>query len=112
MYNSVLTWRKEGTPPTQDSQGNILPGEPGEEVRASCRYENYRLGNRKEILGKDGESILALGRVYIKFGEPTPPRFFEGEIYTKDQLIYKGEILNTFEGQMNSTVYTIEDVRN
>lgn len=110
QYNSVLTWLSEGTPDTQDGDGNIIPGTPGAEITAKCRYENYQ-GNRKEFTGRDGKTVLATGRVYIKFGEPMPPRFFVGVITTKGNEIYNGEVINTFEGQMNKTIYTIEDVR-
>lgn len=111
QYNSSLSWLSEGTPDTQDGDGNIIPGVPGDEETALCRYENYQAGNRKEVIGRDGKTVLALGRIFIKFGEPVPPRFFIGTITNNGEIIYKGEIVNTFEGQMNKTVYAIEDVR-
>jgi hypothetical protein len=112
QYNSLLTWETEGTPPTQDGSGNIIPGVPGETVTARCRFENYLSGNRREYTGRDGKTVLATGKILIKFGEPVPPRFFVGTV-TKAEggEIYKGEVINPYEGQMNSTVYPIEDVR-
>lgn len=111
QYNSLLTWETEGTPPTQDADGNIIPGGPGETVTAKCRYENFLPGNRREYTGRDGKTVLATGKILIKFGEPVPPRFFIGTVTTGAVEIYKGEMLNPYEGQMNSTAYTIEDVR-
>lgn len=111
MYNSVLTWSAPGTPDTKDEDGNIIPGTPGEEISAVCRYENFRLGNRLEFIGRNGKTVLAVGRVYVKFGQPVPPRFFVGTIRTGETEIYKGEFMNVFDGQMNSTIYTVEDVR-
>lgn len=111
QYNSVLTWKQEGTPDSQDGQGNIIPGTPGADVNAACRYENFQAGNRKEFTGRDGRTVLANGKVLVKFGEPVPPRFFVGVVTTGSVEIYRGEILNPYTGQMNATVYTIEDVR-
>jgi|SRR5690606_7706288 len=111
QYNSILSWQTEGTPDTQDSDGNIIPGTPGKTVTAKCRYENFQNANRREFLGRDGKTVFATGKVYIKFGEPTPPRFAVGVITTDGNEIYRGEIVNTFEGQMNKTIYTVEDVR-
>ena len=111
QYNSILTWQTEGTPDSQDSDGNIIPGIPGEAVTARCRYENYQSANRREFIGRDGKTVFATGKVYIKFGDPKPPRFVVGTITTNGEEIYKGEVMNTFEGQMNKTIYTVEDVR-
>jgi hypothetical protein len=111
QYNSLLTWETEGAPPTQDGDGNIIPSIPGEPVTVQCRFENFQAGNRREYTGRDGKTVLATGKILIKFGEPVPPRFFIGTVTTGAVEIYKGEVLNPYEGQMNSTVYTIEDVR-
>lgn len=111
QYNSLISWETEGTPPTQDEDGNVIPGEPGETVTSRCRYENYQGSNRREFIGRDGKTVFATGRVYIKFGDTKPPRFVVGTITTDEQEIYKGEVVNTFEGQMNKTIYTVEDVR-
>lgn len=111
QYPSLLKWTTEGTPDSRDEDGNIIPGIPGVEISARCRYENFKSGNRKEFTGTNGKTVLATGAVLIKFGDPIPSRFIVGEITTEGQEIYKGEIMNTFEGQMNKTIYTIEDVR-
>lgn len=111
QYNSVITWETEGTPSHQDDDGNIIPGVPGEVVSAECRYENFKESNRREFLGRGGKTVFATGKVFIKFGEPMPPRFVVAEIATNGEVIYKGEVVNTFEGQMNKTIYTVEDVR-
>ncbi|MDR2274355.1 MAG: hypothetical protein LBF27_25835 [Sphingobacterium sp.] len=110
QYPSILTWKTQGTPDSQDEDGNIIPGEPGEEFKAKCRYENFQGSNRKEMIGRDGKTVLATGSVYIKFGEPKPSRFTIGKIETEGEEIYSGEIMNTFEGQLNKTIYTVEYV--
>jgi len=111
QYPSILSWETEGTPPSQDEDGNVIPGIHGEDFSSRCRYENFDSGNRKEFTGVNGKTVLATGRVFIKFGDPIPSRFIVGSITTEENEIYKGEIMNTFEGQMNKTIYTIEDVR-
>ncbi len=111
QYPSILSWKSEGTPPSQDGDGNVVPGIPETEFNSKCRYENFDSGNRKEFTGVNGKTVLATGRVFIKFGEALPERFVVGVITTEGREIYKGEIINTFEGQMNKTIYTIEDVR-
>lgn len=110
QYNSLISWQTEATEPTQDEDGNIIPGTPGETITSRCRYENYQ-GTRKEFIGRDGKTVFATGRVYIKFGDIKPPRFVVATITTDGVEIYKGEVMNTFEGQMNKTIYTVEDVR-
>lgn len=107
----MLKWKTEGTSDSQDQDGNIIPGVPGVELTATCRYENFQGSNRKEYLGRDGKTVLATGSVFIKFGQPIPERFTVGTITTDGNEIYSGEIMNTFEGQMNKTIYTIEYVR-
>lgn len=111
QYNSVLTWRQEGIPDIQDGEGNIIPGTPGDEVSVMCRYENFLQTNSREFTGRDGRTVLARGKILVKFGESIPPRFFVGVVTTNGVEIYRGEVINPYEGQMNSTVYTIEDVR-
>lgn len=105
QYPHTLRWQAEGTPPGEDEDGFPIPGTPGEAMEAKCRHENWR-GEKREFIGVDGATVLQKGIIYIKFGELVPDRFQSLTVIGKDDvdIIFEGIALNSYKGQMNSTI--------
>lgn len=106
QYRDVLKWRGEGTPATIDPvTGDPVPGTPGSEITAMCRYENFRGRSSREWLNRDGETVLQRGTIYVKKGEQCPEKFETVTVESPEfGLVFKGEVLNTYQGQLNYTL--------
>lgn len=106
QYRDVISWQLAGTPATKDPvTGFPIPSVPGETVTAKGRYENFSGTGRKEYVNRDGQVILQKGTIFIKKGQ-TAPNKFETVTVTSPEFeeVFKGEALNVYEGQLNTTI--------
>lgn len=105
-YPHKLSWTGEGTPPSVDPDtGFPIPGVPGIEQQAKARYENFRTGAVKEWRNKKNETVLQRGTIYVKKGEPAPKKFETVTVTSEEYgLMFEGEILNVYHGQLNTTI--------
>lgn len=106
QYRDVVSWVTEGTPATEDPiTGFPIPGEAGATIEVKGRYENFKSGNRKEYLNRDGLTVFQKGTIYIKKGEIYPKRFEIVKVTSPEfEVVFEGEILNVYKGQLNTTV--------
>lgn len=95
-----------GTPSTEDPvTGFPVPGQPGEEVTIMCRYENFKTGAVKEWTNKKNETVLQRGTIYVKWGQQMPTKFETVTVESPQYgEMFKGEILNVYNGQLNTTI--------
>lgn len=114
QYPDILKWVTEGTPSTIDPEtGDPIPGTPGEEIDAKCRYEDWTGGVARTWMNKDGESVVPTGKIYIKFREDLPVKFEVIDLErVKAGISLRMEILDVYHGQMNSTITVYDRNRN
>ena len=105
-YPHILSWTGEGTSPSVDpATGFPIPGVPGLPQEAKARYENFKTGAVKEWRNKKNETVLQRGTIYVKKGEPTPKKFETVTVTSGEYgLMFEGEILNVYHGQLNTTI--------
>lgn len=105
-YPHTTTWEVEGTPAGKDPvTGFPVPGQPGEEISAISRYENFQKGGSKEWTNKNGKTVLQKGVIYLKKGEPVPKKFDTVKVTSPEfGEMYEGEVLNVYTGQLNTTI--------
>lgn len=105
-YPHTITWQTEGSPATKDPDtGFVVPGTPGTTWTAVCRYENFQKGGTKEFRNKNGETVFQKGAIYIKKGEAVPKKEDTVKVESPDfGTMFEGEILNSYQGQLNSTL--------
>lgn len=87
-----------------DSNGFPLPSE-GRLKSVKCRYEAFQKGQFKQVTNEDGEVVEATGAIYFKRNSEYPERFKVVEI---PQYNIKLDVVHTYKGQLNTTVYTVE----
>lgn len=101
-----MTWETEGTPASLDPVTRFpVPGAPGLTLSAECRYENFQKGGSREFKNKNGETVLAKGRIFIKKGMPYP-KMEDRLTVTSPEFgtVYEGPSLHVYKGQLNITV--------
>lgn len=99
----TLRYKLPASAPTQDNDGNWIPGAAGEDVSIPCRYEPN--GSAKVIAGQDGTSVLYNGVVYLDksvtaIGYGTPVNVYDG-----DDLVSSGSVIRFSAGQMNARLW-------
>lgn len=112
QYPDTMVWNGAAGPDGRDGDGNPIPGTPATETNTTVRYENFSSGNRKEFTNRDGETVLATGVIYCKKGSETPERFSVVTVTRNAVTVFEGEVLNVYQGQLNSTLHVLENVRN
>lgn len=105
-YPHTLSWTRQGTPSTEDPEtGFPVPGTPSEPVLSASRYENFRGGSTKEWTNKANKTVLQRGTIYVRKGEQVPNKFETVRVEDPEKgLMFEGEILNVYQGQLNTTI--------
>lgn len=106
QYPHTLSWETEGQPATLDPITRIpIPGQPGIALTAECRYENFQRGGSREYVNKNGETVFAKGRIFLKKGQPYP-KMEDRLVVTSPEhgVVYEGPSLHIYKGQLNTTI--------
>lgn len=106
QYPHRLVWQTEGTPSQKNpATGFPVPGGLPTNREAKARYENFNKGAVKEFTNKNGKTVLQKGTIYVKFKEPYPLKFETVKVISPDYgVVFEGEILEVYKGQMNTTI--------
>lgn len=105
QYRDVVSWQLAGSPPSKDENGFPIEGVPGDVVLSNGRYENFTANNRKEYTNRDGETVYQKGTIYLKKGSAIPERFETLTVISPEfEEVFKGEALNVYKGQLNTTI--------
>ena len=99
----TLKYKTPASNPTQDDDGNWIPGYGGAEITVPCRYEPN--GAAKVIAGPDGTSVLYNGICYLERGATSISFDTTVHVFEGDNLLASGNVIRFSAGQMNARLW-------
>lgn len=96
----LMVWRTQDGEAGETPEGYPIPGNPGQDRQAPCRYHDSNGGN-KEFKNEDSTVVRQVGTIRCDVGEiPT-----SGTIVTvfgdDGNIVFKGPVRDVFKGQLS-----------
>lgn len=99
FYPHTMTWNTPDGEATEDVNGYLVPGTPGEPRQAKCRF---RSSSNKMVKNQDSTESLQVGKIRIASRYDVPHLWANVTVVNGSTQVYQGLVKTRSEGQLSA----------